>query len=204
MLRVIRTLLATAAVFIAAVVVRADITAKDALRTMPDSILEPLTQKVLSDLTAYYEASQREKTMENSLGGEAKILTLEASHALIRTGTARTLTFDILTTKSDTVYAVIETFETPVKDSRLTIYNKKWEPQLKLWKEPKSKDWLNPYGRKHRSAFEQDVPYILAEYAFDSETGILTLTNRSKENDYMLAQLRYQWTPKGFKFIKDD
>ena len=46
MLRVIRTLLATAAVFIAAVVVRADITAKDALRTMPDSILEPFVLKV--------------------------------------------------------------------------------------------------------------------------------------------------------------
>lgn len=204
MLRVIRTLSITAAILIAAVSVRAEITAKEALRTMPDSILAPLTQKVVSDLTEYYEASQREKTLSNALGGEARILTLEAQHVKVQTGTSRTLTIDILATKSDTVYAVIETLETPEKDSRLTVYNTKWQPQPKLWKEPGSKNWLNSFGRKNRTKFEQDVPYILAEYTFDSSNGILTLTNRSKENKYMHAELQYQWTSKGFKLIKHD
>lgn len=202
MLRGIRIFITTAAVLIAAVSVRAEISAKNVLRNMPDSIILPLTQSTLSDLIEYYEAAQKEKTLINELRGNAQILELDSIHAIIKTGNARTLTLNILPAKSDTVFAITETLETPIKDSQLTIYNTDWQVQDKMWKEPKAKDWLNDFGKKNRKEFEQEVPYILAEYTFDSANGILTLTNRSEENKYMLANLRYQWTPKGFKLIK--
>ena len=200
----IRNFLATAAMLIVAVAAHSEITIKDVLRSVPDSIVIPLTRSVLSDLIEYFEVSQNEKTLANELRGEAQILEMDSIHAKIKTGNARTLTFNILTTKSDTVFAVIETLETPINDSQLTIYDNRWEPQTKLWKEPKSKDWLNDYGKKNRADFEHEVPYILAEYTIDPITSILTLTNRSKENKFMLSELRYKWTKKGFKIIKND
>lgn len=203
MLRGIRLLLTTAAVTLAAVAVNAEITVKNAVRSMPYDMILPLSQSTLSDLIEYYEAAQYAKTLPNEFKGEARIKELGPTHAVIQTGTARELTLILLETKSDTVYAVIETLETPTKDSRLSIFSSDWQPSAKLWKEPKAKDWLNSYGKKNRKAFEQEVPYILAEYDFDPESGILTLTNRSKENKFMRSALRYKWTAKGFKLLKE-
>jgi hypothetical protein len=203
MLKGIKILLTAAAMVLSGAAASAEITASDVLRNIPKSVILPLSSGKLNDLIEYYLAGQHNKTLLNEFNEEAQIIELTANHTYIKTGNSRSVTLHILPTKqSEVCFLVIETFETPIKDSKLTIYSTEWETLPKLWSEPKAKTWLNNFGKKNRKEFEQEVPYILAEYSFNDSTKVLTLSNQSKDNKFTLAKLRYQWTPKGFKQIK--
>lgn len=180
---------------------RAEFNAERALAGMPAEILEPLMPQTLLDLVEYAREGMFDHAEKNAFGGDARIEVLGPMRAEVVTGVGRTLTLDLLTAKGDTLIALIETLETPVRDSHLTVYDRNWQPRPKMWTEPKGADWFTEQGRKNSADVREKVPFILSEYSFNPATGILTLTNRTDDTIYTKPSLTYNWTPKGFRPI---
>ena len=189
----LKALLAAAALGVAAFAAHADFIVADAVVSAPEQVRGPLSKQKLADLVEYARAGMSRHTERNAAGSEARILAIDSVSARVQTGPGREVTLQLLPVKNDTVIAVIETLTSQVADSRMTIYARNWTPLPKLWKEPKPSEW----GRV------DPLPILLVEYAYAPESGILTLTNNSEDKEKMLGRMRYKWTPKGFKKIKE-
>lgn len=172
---------------------RADFSAADALVSAPVEVRGPLSASKVADLVEYAREGMFAHTEKNAVGAEARILSLDSVSAVMQTGPGRILSLNLLPLKNDTVIALIETLTSQQPDSRLTIYSRDWTPRPKLWSEPRPSEW----GRV------APLPVLLVGYDYSPADGILTLTNNSEESAKMLQRMRYQWTPKGFKRIKE-
>jgi hypothetical protein len=96
-------------------------------------------------------------------------------------------------------------------DSEIAFYDFEWKklPTDRFFVEPKLADWLTDEGKKVRADVENVVPFIIASYNFDVETGMLTIANRLSEyfdkttwqkvSKWIRPQLSYKWTGKKFK-----
>lgn len=192
-MRGLRKILLLAAILSVGFGAYARLTAASALKTMPGEQLGALSAAKVADLVEYANAGMLTHTERNAAGAEARILALDSLHAELQTGPGRMLTLDLLPQKGDTVIAVIETLTSQVADSRLTVYSRTWKPQPRLWQEPKASAW----GKL------DEVPIVMAEYSYDPATQVLTLVNTSELKEKMKPALRYRWTAKGFRLIKD-
>ena len=172
----------------------AELPAAGALRNAPTALLIPLEQRTVRDLIDYALAGMMTHTEPNLLGSEARILALDSAKVEVQTSPGRVLTIHLLPLKKKTVYCVIETLGGDFTDSSLTLYDSDWTPLPKLWSEPAASAW----GKID----SQEPPIVMAEYSFDPTSGILTLTNTGEEREKMLPFLRYVWTAKGFKPLK--
>lgn len=181
-----------AALGVAALGARADFSAADALVSAPVEVRGPLSASKVADLVEYAREGMFAHVEKNAAGAEARILSLDSVSAELQTGPGRVLKLNLLPLKGDTVIAVIETLTSQEPDSRMTVYSRDWAPLQKLWREPQPDEW----GRV------DPLPVLLVSYEFSPSDGVLTLTNNSEERAQMLPQMRYQWTPKGFKRLK--
>ena len=87
----------------------------------------------------------------------------------IHTSAARTVELRLMQWKSDTIIAVIETVKTPVKDSRITFYNKHWYAlkEIKPFKMPTMDDFILPTVKKNqRKELLQQIAFPLIELTF--------------------------------------
>lgn len=174
-------------------------TAEHALLTAPAQVISPILPETARDLVDYARDGRVNRELVSAFGAKSSILSLDSVQAVLQPDSAQTLTLTLLPMKGDTLIALIQTLETPAKDSRMVIYNRQWRPQPKLWSEPGIKQWLNDEGSKNRQKAEDSTPFIMAEYALDPATGILTIYNRTENQQYLKHFLRYQWTGKAFK-----
>lgn len=166
--------------------------AKEALLSAPDAAIGYIDNTNRLDMIDYLEAGQKDHTVSNGRGGRSSLAELSDSTFLIKNGEVQTISARLLAGKSDTLIAVIETLATPVPDSKLTIYNKVWQPVKKAWTEPAAKDW----GKT-------DAKFLLTEYRLSGDT--LTLTDRTAEwmePGTPVKRLQYVWNPKSKKFSR--
>lgn len=110
------------------------------------------------------------------------------------------------------VLGVIETVATPVRDSVMRLYNYRWEPLSKSpFTPPSLRTWLIDDSKDATAAAEEQIPFMLAEYAYNPDSAILTITPTvgqyfsPGDRPYALAnirkQLNYYWNGKNFKLI---
>lgn len=195
------------------IVTAAQLTVARALRSAPFELLAPLPMSTLSSMLDIAESGVDSHVDQNLMLGECKIEHFDSLGISLTTGNSRRLDVYLLPAGHDTVIAVIETLHTSAgPDAHMTLWDRNWHPALKFWKEPKTSGWLSDAGKKNRAVFERNVDFILADYSFNPDSGVLTLTNRtaavqsseqqSATQDLMLPMLRYVWTSKGFKPAK--
>ncbi len=210
----LKILLAALAMLIAAPVVSARLTAADALSAAPLNVISPLSRETLNNLLQYALNGMTNHKEPNMLHGDAGITRIDSVSATVATGTSRELKLFLLpAAKNDTVVVLIETLMTTAgPDSRLSVWDRNWQPLPKFWSEPKASQWLSKQGKENRLIFRRNVDFIIADYDFDPETKSLTIANHTDSllNDeqrqalsgLMLPSLRFLWTPKGFKPAK--
>lgn len=165
------------------------------LRSAPAQLLMPVGGRALRDLLDYASAGMLSRSVLNIAGREASILAIDSTRVELQTGPGRVLTVQMMPLKKDSVICVIETLKSDFADSQLKVYDRNWQPLPKLWAEPAPSAW----GKVDA----QEPPIVMAEYSLDPASGILTLINTSEEREKMRPTLRYQWSTKGFKPIKD-
>lgn len=179
----------------------ARLTAERALLTAPPQVIAPLLPETAHDLLDYARDGRLNRSLPSAFGAKSSILAIDSLQVALQLDSAQTLTLTLLPLKGDTIIAAISTLSVAAStaDSRMTLYSSRWEPLSGLWKEPDFKLWLNDEGIKNRQKAEDSVPFIMAEYALDPTSGILTIYNRSENQQYLKPFLRYKWNGKAFK-----
>ncbi len=166
-------------------------TAREFFLAAPAEIVGYVDESARLDMLDYFDAGLKDHSVRSARDVQVRLTELTDSGLTLRAGEVQTISLRLLSAKGDTAVAVVETFATPAPDSKLTIYNKVWEPLPKAWKAPADKEWGAPAAA-----------FLLTEYTLEGDT--LTLTDRTAQwkDEWTPAvkEMRYVWQPKSVKF----
>ena len=102
-------------------------TIADFFGSEPGNIFPLLTRTNRLDMVDYYNSGQK-VAQQNNLAGISQLIELDNDYLKVQTSPSRTVEMRLLVTgKHDTTIVVIETVMTQVPDSRLTLWNEKWQ-----------------------------------------------------------------------------
>ncbi len=193
------------------------LTAEKAFADAPDDVITLVSKSGRLDMLDYYNAGS-DKPTASVLGNKCVIKEIKNSADSVRSslsyvsddGLANTL---IVLNGNDPnpIIAIIQTSEDPISESWIKFYDKKWQPLSRpVFTEPVLADWLKSPADRQEVA--EALPFILAQYAFDTDTGELTLTHSMAnyfvkgEGDVALSKIKpqivYRWDGKLFKPVK--
>ena len=143
-------------------------TVRDFLASEPDQLFATLPRTARLDMLDYYDNGTI-VSANNNMAGDSQLDTVTDNFLRIHTSAARTVELRLMQWKSDTIIAVIETVQTPVKDSRITFYNKHWYAlkEIKPFKMPTMDDFILPTVKKNqRKELLQQIAFPLIELTF--------------------------------------
>lgn len=188
-------------------------TAAGAFQNAPASVFPMLDRNARLDMIDYFNSGSSTPT-RNQLNGKSRITAMDSDAVTIELTDASVYQVVLLPrkAKSDTLFALIRTVKLPAHDSDLRLYNSNWEPvdQSKMFTAPVLADWLLPKADKELAGVT--VPFMVAEYSYDTLSGVLTVENRlenflsaddwKKIAPMMRSRIEYVWNPAQAKFQK--
>lgn len=200
--------MAAAALVAAAMPVSAQLTATEALKTIPDKLIPLLDKNTRLDMIDYYNSGSATAS-KNAMSGKSRILALTPEHVVIELSSASSCEIALLPAGNDTLIAFVSTVATPAPDSRLKIYTSEWSNDVtdKVFVAPSLDDWLTDEGKKNIDEVETMVPFMLAGGSFTTDNGTqYVLTNKVAQflteevyrpmSSYFKPTLSYKWTGK--------
>lgn len=143
-------------------------TVRDFFASEPGEVFTTLARTARLDMLDYYDSGTI-VSANNNMAGNSQLDTVTDNFLRIHTSAARTVEMRLMRWKSDTIIAVVETVETPVKDSRITFYNKHWYQlkEIKPFKMPTMDDFILPTVKKdQRKHIMQQIAFPLIELSF--------------------------------------
>lgn len=167
-------------------------------------ITTPASQRL--DMIDYYESGM-DNTVASALGGSAKITSLTDSLCSITYTTGGQVVVALLPGVEPRVLC-IDTYSLPQPDSRVRVFNTRWEPVSQPFKPaPGLSQWLTPLGKKQRDDVETGLPFILAQATYNPTDGTLHMVHTMKEYygpdapaelGLIVPEVVYHWNGKQF------
>ena len=134
-----------------------------------------------------YSSSEKSEVRNDLQTTESRILKLTPNHMVIATSSVRTVELKLIPQgKNDSIVAVIETVATPVKDSKLSFYDMKWNKldAAKFIKMPELGDFVvSSVPKEKRQELMSAVNFAMIEMAFEGDT----LVARCNLQDFYLG-----------------
>lgn len=184
----------------------------------PQSRFPFLPKMKRMDMVDYYNSGVG-RGSDNLLGGKSRVLELTPDQIkveLVEGGMSTTSLSIVPNGKNDSIIVVVSNVLTPAPDGMISFYTTDWKEikgKQPLFDQPAFDDWLvKGIDRGVRDDVRNAVPFIMAQYSFDPNTGVLTLTQTAEEylpeaeynvaRDHLLKQLRYKWNGKKMEKLK--
>lgn len=183
------------------------VAAKHLFIEAPDEIFPMLEENTRLDMIDYYESAYNRPSL--NVFEDSSMVTY-CDSTCIKIKASEILQYQ-LSMPAKNLILLISTHSIPMYDSEISFYDFEWEKLSteKYFSSPKLADWLTDDGKKMRDDVENAVPFIIASYNFDVESGVLTITNQLKDyfdkntwqqvSKWLSPQLKYKWTGKKFK-----
>lgn len=194
----------------------ARLTAEKAFIDAPTSRFPLIPKMKRMDMVDYFNSSV-DKSSENILGGESKILSNSPDKIVVEVvgGASDVTSVSLAKYGSDTILIVTSNVATPAIDGMISFYTADWKPlksKNELFKEPQFSDWVDSRTRPDMSDLRNAIPFVMAEYEYNPETRILTLKstytdyldndNSGVAGEHLFKELRYKWNGKKMQRIK--
>ena len=188
--------------------VNAQLTAPNAFRTAPKSVIDHFSETMKLDLIDYAKASMTNK-VKNQRGSESFILKMTDDYLDLSISPSADIQFAILPIRGKKIIAVISTVFTPAPDSKIRFYAGNWAPiDLDLFRQPTLDDWLTSDGKKYSDRVTELVPFLMTGYHYE-EKGMelsislnlnqyLTVEAYDEVKTLLHPQLTYIWDGKKF------
>ncbi|MBE6318451.1 MAG: DUF3256 family protein [Bacteroidales bacterium] len=183
------------------------VAAKHLFIEAPDSIFPSIEERTRRDMIDYYESGYNRPSL--NVFEDSSVITC-CDSTCIEIKASKVLQYQ-LSMPAKNLIVLISTHSIPMYDSEIAFYDFEWEkqPVEKYFTAPSLTDWLTNDGKKVRDDVENAVPFIIASYNFDVESGVLTITNQLKDyfgkntwrqvSKWLSPQLKYKWNGKHFK-----
>ncbi len=162
-------------------------TAADFFASAPDAVIRLLPQSTRLDMLDYFRFGSK-KTSPNHLGGQAAVTAEETATVNYSISDRANGQIAMLTTRKDTILAVVTTVLTPLPDSSIEWFRADWTPAPPPVAMPRYSDWLTDEGRQSTGRATEIVPFMLVKATFDPGATLLTLTNAAR--DFVAPELR--------------
>lgn len=178
-------------IIILAIICTATVQAGDGIRQLfaeeSNGLFQSITLATRYELLNKYDRGDTSHVLNNLRTEETRILSLTPSHMVIKTSAGKTVEMKLLfKSKTDTVVAVIETVATPVKDSKISFFDTKWNRMdaTKFIVAPTAADFILPRApRNVRDELLNCISFAMIEMKFQGETLVATCNL----NDFFMA-----------------
>lgn len=184
-----------------------------AFAAAPEGVFPLLDRNTRLDMIEYF-ASNMANPSANRFGGKSRVTALSPMSIEVEMTESSKYQLALIPLGGDTLRAVITTVMTPAPDSRLDMYNSRWEklPSENFYTKPILEQWLTPQGKTNIGEVEALVPFLLISYHYSPDSGVLTLTNNTRAflsddiysivGSNLLDSLSYKWNGKRFAPVK--
>lgn len=205
--------LLTLALMGAALTGMAQTSAADLFTSAPQNVFPLLDQNTRLDMVDYYKNGMSTPS-QNSLDGRSLITEMTPASLTVKMTDSSAMQIMELKGSKGTVVALISTVATPGLDSNIKFFDSDWKPLPTeiYFVKPGWKEWLTDSGRQNQDEVTMQVPFMLASYRIDPESGTLTLTNNLSHfldkalyddlSTYLRPQLVYLWNGKNYTLQK--
>lgn len=205
--------LLTLALMGAALTGMAQTSAADLFTSAPQNVFPLLDQNTRLDMVDYYKNGMSTPS-QNSLDGRSLITEMTPASLTVKMTDSSAMQIMELKGSKGTVVALISTVATPGLDSNIKFFDSDWKPlpTESYFVKPGWKEWLTDSGRQNQDEVTMQVPFMLASYRIDPESGTLTLTNNLSHfldkalydalSTYLRPQLVYLWNGKNYTLQK--
>lgn len=205
--------LLTLALMGAALTGMAQTSAADLFTSAPQNVFPLLDQNTRLDMVDYYKNGMSTPS-QNSLDGRSLITEMSPASLTVKMTDSSAMQIMELKGSKGTVVALISTVATPGLDSNIKFFDSDWKPlpTESYFVKPGWKEWLTDSGRQNQDEVTMQVPFMLASYRIDPESGTLTLTNNLSHfldkalyddlSSYLRPQLVYLWNGKNYTLQK--
>lgn len=140
----------------------------------PGALFNSLTYSARYELLNKFKQDKSDEVLNNFQTTESRILKLSKEHLIVATSSSRTVELKLIAQpKNDTVLAVLETVSTPVKDSRLSFYDLKWNrlDDSQFITMPSVADFFVPKASKElRDELLNQLSFAMIEMEFEGDT----------------------------------
>lgn len=205
--------LLTLALMGAALTGMAQTSAADLFTSAPQNVFPLLDQNTRLDMVDYYKNGMSTPS-QNSLDGRSLITEMTPASLTVKMTDSSAMQIMELKGSKGSVVALISTVATPGLDSNIKFFDSDWKPlpTESYFVKPGWKEWLTDSGRQNQDEVTMQVPFMLASYRIDPESGTLTLTNNLSHfldkalyddlSTYLRPQLVYLWNGKNYTLQK--
>lgn len=205
--------LLTLALMGAALTGMAQTSAADLFTSAPQNVFPLLDQNTRFDMVDYYKNGMSTPS-QNSLDGRSLITEMTPASLTVKMTDSSAMQIVELKGPKGSVVALISTVATPGLDSNIKFFDSDWRPlpTESYFVKPGWKEWLTDSGRQNQDEVTMQVPFMLASYRIDPESGTLTLTNNLSHfldkalyddlSSYLRPQLVYLWNGKNYTLQK--
>lgn len=205
--------LLTLALMGAALTGMAQTSAADLFTSAPQNVFPLLDQNTRLDMVDYYKNGMSTPS-QNSLDGRSLITEMTPASLTVKMTDSSAMQIVELKGPKGSVVALISTVATPGLDSNIKFFDSDWKPlpTESYFVKPGWKEWLTDSGRQNQDEVTMQVPFMLASYRIDPESGTLTLTNNLSHfldkalyddlSTYLRPQLVYLWNGKNYTLQK--
>lgn len=174
-----------------------------------------LSKTARLDLLDYYDNDQIVEA-KNNLGGGSSLIEVSDNFMSIKMSDSRTVQLLLVASRNDTTIVVVETYKTPVVDSRISFYNSQWQAidGNKLFEMPTIAAFVRKDADKHVAAsLLLDVPFDHISLSLEGEDhSLLVARHGLKEflapSEYkpfekiLTPSLMYRLSGKKWKLLK--
>lgn len=205
--------LLTLALMGAALTGMAQTSAADLFTSAPQNVFPLLDQNTRLDMVDYYKNGMSTPS-QNSLDGRSLITEMTPASLTVKMTDSSAMQIVELKGSKGSVVALISTVATPGLDSNIKFFDSDWKPlpTESYFVKPGWKEWLTDSGRQNQDEVTMQVPFMLASYRIDPESGTLTLTNNLSHfldkalyddlSTSLRPQLVYLWNGKNYTLQK--
>lgn len=164
-------------------------TIRDFFASEPGNLLALVPKTVRLDMMDYYDSGTIVQA-NNNMGDGTRLDTITDNFMRLHTSDVKVLEMKMMKWKNDTILAVVETVEIPVRDSRITFYNKNWVQlrEIKPFKMPTMEDFILPNVTKEkRRELLASIAFPVIELSFGG-AGFDQLTARHGQDKFLSRQ----------------
>lgn len=164
-------------------------TVRDMFASEPGNLFLLLPRTARLDLLDYYDNGQV-VAAKNNMNGGSSLVTVEGNYLSIKMSESKNVQLLMVPNKKDTVVVVIETFETPAKDSHISFYDTQWNKldTDKYFKMPSLDNFVRKeVGKDEWARLAQDIPFPLISLSLEGE-GHTMLVARHGLKEFLVAK----------------
>lgn len=188
------------------------LTPREAFVNAPRQVITAIDSITRLDMIDYYECGSSVPS-RNTFGGDSRVTLMSDDAITVSTSSSSEVTIALLPGARDTMLIVVNTLALPAPDSKVTIYDRDWNPAGRKLQLPDHNDlslWMGADAKKRRSELENLIPFIPAIYTY--KDGVLTVTHTLGRilpaDDYKTVKpllrpsIGYRWNGKKWTAIK--